>query len=45
MNLSGLIDRLGLNRAISQLPAGYKRMFVLHDVQGYDHFEIAKFLG
>ena len=45
LNLSGLIDRLGLNRAIDQLPTGCKQMFMLHDVEGYAHFEIAKILG
>jgi RNA polymerase sigma-70 factor (ECF subfamily) len=45
LNLTGLFDRLGLNRAITQLPAGYKKMFLLHDVEGYGHEEIAKILG
>jgi RNA polymerase sigma-70 factor (ECF subfamily) len=45
LNLSGLIERVGLRRAIDQLPAGYKKMFVLHDVEGYAHIEIAKILG
>ena len=31
--------------AIDQLPAGYKSMFLLHDVQGYEHNEIANMLG
>lgn len=45
LNLSGLIERVGLRRAIDQLPAGYKKMFMLHDVEGYAHIEIAKILG
>jgi RNA polymerase sigma-70 factor (ECF subfamily) len=45
LNMTGLFDRLGLNRAITQLPAGYKKMFLLHDVEGYGHEEIAKILG
>jgi RNA polymerase sigma-70 factor (ECF subfamily) len=45
LNMIGLFDRLGLNRAIAQLPAGYKKMFLLHDVEGYGHDEIAKILG
>jgi RNA polymerase sigma-70 factor, ECF subfamily len=45
LNLTGLFDRLGLNRAITQLPAGCKKMFLLHDVEGYGHEEIAKILG
>ena len=43
--LSGLIDRINLSRAVEQLPLGYKQMFVLHDVQGYEHNEIARILG
>ena len=43
--LTGLIDRLNLRRAIGRLPDGYKIMFVLHDIEGYEHGEIAKMLG
>jgi RNA polymerase sigma-70 factor (ECF subfamily) len=39
--LSGSIDRVHLQRAIDQLPPGYKQVFVLHDVQGFEHNEIA----
>lgn len=39
--LSGSIDRVHLERAIEQLPPGYRQVFVLHDVQGYEHNEIA----
>jgi RNA polymerase sigma-70 factor, ECF subfamily len=45
LRLSGVIDRLNLQRAIEQLPAGYKEMFLLHDVEGYDHTEIAEIVG
>jgi RNA polymerase sigma-70 factor (ECF subfamily) len=41
LRLSGSIDRLNLQRAVEQLPPGYKAVFVLHDVQGYEHNEIA----
>jgi len=44
-SLSGLIERLGLTRAINQLPTGCKRMFMLHDVEGYGHDQIAKIIG
>lgn len=44
LRLAGVIDRLNLKRAIAQLPAGYRAVFILHDVQGYDHHEIAKIL-
>jgi RNA polymerase sigma-70 factor, ECF subfamily len=39
------IDRLDLERAILQLPAGYRAAFVLHDVEGFDHTEVAAQLG
>ena len=43
--LTGSIDRVNLQRAIDQLPPGYKTVFVLHDIQGYEHNEIAKLMG
>ena len=43
--LSGLFDRLNLHDALEQLPKGYKSMFLLHDVHGYEHNEIAGILG
>ena len=43
--LTSSIDRLHLSRAIAQLSPGYRRAFVLHDVQGYQHNEIAEMLG
>ena len=42
--LSGAIDRLTLQRAIDELPAGYRLIFVLHDIEGYEHNEIAGML-
>ena len=38
-------DRIALTRAVSELPDGYRKVFVLHDVQGYEHKEIAQMLG
>lgn len=43
-SLVGSIDRVNLERAIEQLPPGYKQVFVLHDVQGYEHNEIAEIM-
>jgi RNA polymerase sigma-70 factor (ECF subfamily) len=40
-----IVDRIGLEIAISQLPPGYRAVFVLHDVEGYEHEEIARILG
>jgi RNA polymerase sigma-70 factor, ECF subfamily len=45
LGLSGLIDRVNLARAVERLPEGYKQMFILHDVEGYEHNEIAEILG
>jgi RNA polymerase sigma-70 factor, ECF subfamily len=42
--LSGAIDRMTLGRAIDDLPAGYRLIFVLHDIEGYEHNEIAQML-
>jgi len=43
--LTGSVDRVNLQRAIDQLPPGYKSVFVLHDIQGYEHNEIAEIMG
>ncbi len=43
--LTGSIDRLQLQRAVDDLPPGYKSIFVLHDVEGYEHNEIAEIVG
>jgi len=45
LSLEGSLDRINLARCIAQLPAGFRTMFVLHDIQGYEHHEIAKLLG
>jgi RNA polymerase sigma-70 factor (ECF subfamily) len=42
--LAGSIDRLALERAVGNLPAGYRLVFVLHDIEGYEHHEIASML-
>jgi RNA polymerase sigma factor (sigma-70 family) len=43
--LTGLPDRLDLERAIARLPAGGRAVLVLHDLEGYTHEEIAAALG
>ena len=43
--LAGSIDRLQLQRAVEDLPPGYRSIFVLHDVEGYEHNEIAEIVG
>lgn len=45
LQLSGTIDRVNLERAIAQLAPGCKMMFLLHDVEGYRHEEIAAIIG
>ena len=42
--LSGSVDRITLTRAIKDLPAGYRTIFLLHEVDGYEHQEIARIL-
>jgi RNA polymerase sigma-70 factor (ECF subfamily) len=44
LSLTGSIDRLALERAVAALPAGYRLIFVLHDVEGFEHNEIATML-
>jgi len=43
--VSGVVDRVNLKRALKQLPRGYRQIFILHDVMGYEHHEIAEALG
>jgi len=45
LRLSGAVDRLEIQRAIDALPPGYRSIFVLHDVEGYEHNEIAGLVG
>ena len=40
-----IVDKIALDNAIAQLPDGYKNVFVLHDVEGFEHEEVAKILG
>ena len=43
--LTGSIDRLHLKSAVDELPPGYRTIFLLHDVEGYEHNEIAGIVG
>jgi RNA polymerase sigma-70 factor (ECF subfamily) len=45
LNLTGTVDRVTLERAIQALPAGYRMVFHLHDVEGYEHKQIAGMIG
>ena len=39
------VEKIDLERAVQQLPPGCREAFVLHDIEGYEHREIAKMLG
>ena len=43
--LVGCVDRVTLDRAIKELPNGYRTIFLLHEVEGYEHHEIGQLLG
>lgn len=43
--LTHAVERIELEQAISSLPPGYRIMFVLHDIEGFEHSEIAAILG
>ncbi len=45
LSLAGSIDRLQLQKAVDDLPPGYRTIFVLHDIEGYEHNEIAGIVG
>lgn len=39
------VNRLDLERAIGRLPEGCRAAFLLHDVEGFEHHEVARILG
>jgi RNA polymerase sigma-70 factor, ECF subfamily len=43
--LLGSVERIALKNAIEELPPGYRAIFVLHDVEGYEHNEIAQIMN
>jgi len=43
-HLCGAVDRIALRRAMQDLPEGCRKIFALHEVQGYQHHEIAEML-
>jgi RNA polymerase sigma-70 factor (ECF subfamily) len=45
LRLGGMLDHVNLSKAVDQLADGYRQIFILHDVQGYEHNEIAEILG
>ena len=44
-NRMQVVDRIAIKNAVAQLPNGYKSVFMLHDVEGYEHEEVARRLG
>jgi RNA polymerase sigma-70 factor, ECF subfamily len=44
-NRMPVVDRIALKKAIAELPNGYRRVFVLHDVEGFEHEEVARLMG
>ena len=44
-NAMPVIDRIALDNALKQLPPGYRTVFVLHDIEGHEHEEIARMLS
>ena len=40
-----VVDRIAIDKAVSQLPPGYRAVFLLHDVEGHEHEEVARLLG
>ena len=44
LHLNGVVDRITLRRAMQELPEGCRQIFALHEVEGYQHHEIAKML-
>ncbi|HLM01713.1 MAG TPA: RNA polymerase sigma factor [Pyrinomonadaceae bacterium] len=44
-NKMPILDRIAIDKAIAELPNGYRTVFVLHDVEGFEHEEIARMLG
>lgn len=40
-----LTDRLAIQKALMMLPPGYRSAFILYDIEGYKHDEVARFAG
>ncbi|HUF05476.1 MAG TPA: RNA polymerase sigma factor [Aridibacter sp.] len=40
-----VVDRIAIENAIKELPNGYRNVFILHDVEGFEHEEVARILG
>lgn len=40
-----ILNRMDLKKAITELPPGYRSVFILHDVEGFEHSEVAEMMG
>ena len=40
-----ILNRIDITKAIADLPPGYRSVFILHDVEGFEHSEVARILG
>lgn len=40
-----IVEHIALDSAIKQLPPGYRLVFILHEVEGHEHHEIAEIMG
>jgi RNA polymerase sigma-70 factor, ECF subfamily len=43
--LTEAVNRIALQRALNQLPPGFRTVLILHDIQGYEHVEISELMG
>ena len=44
-NKMQVVDRIALKNAIAELPNGYRRVFILHDIEGFEHEEVGRIMG
>jgi RNA polymerase sigma-70 factor, ECF subfamily len=44
-NQMPVVDKIALDKAIAELPPGYRTVFTLHDIEGHEHEQIARMLG
>jgi RNA polymerase sigma-70 factor, ECF subfamily len=45
LQLRGAVDRITLEKTVAELPPGFRTAFVLYDLSGYQHSEIARIMN
>ena len=40
-----ILNRMDIKKAVANLPPGYRSVFILHDVEGFEHKEVARMMG